>query len=147
MLPLCQRIIVDGKIQPLDVEAKASIVQAQDAMAQQGLRVLAFACRKLAVGYDRERLEEDLVFVGLAGLEDPPRPEVPEALRKCREAGIKVIMVTGDHPGTAMAIAREIGMIKSDNPTIITGEQLDGSRASSSACLGRSRGHLRTGRR
>jgi len=101
-----------------------SIVQAQDTMAHQGLRVLAFACRKLAVGYDRERLEEDLVFAGLAGLEDPPRPEVPEALRKCQEAGIKVIMVTGDHPQTATAIAREIGLVKSDSPTIITGEQL-----------------------
>ncbi len=98
-------------------------------MAHQGLRVLAFACRKLAVGYDRERLEEDLVFVGLAGLEDPPRPEVPEALRKCHEAGIKVIMVTGDHPRTAAAIAREIGLVKSDSPTVITGEQLRGFSA------------------
>jgi soluble P-type ATPase len=61
---------------------------------------------------------------GLAGLEDPPRPEVPEAFRKCQEAGIKVIMVTGDHPRTATAIAREIGLVKSDNPTVITGEQL-----------------------
>lgn len=126
VLPLCQHIVINGKIQSLDVETKASIIQAQDAMVHQGLRVLAFACKKLAVGYDRERLEEDLVFVGLAGLEDPPRPEVPEALRKCQEAGIKVIMVTGDHPGTAAAIAREIGLVKSDNPTIITGEQLRG---------------------
>jgi magnesium-transporting ATPase (P-type) len=124
VLPLCQHILIDGKIQPLGVEVKVSIVQAQDAMAHQGLRVLAFACRKLAVGYDRERLEEDLVFTGLAGLEDPPRPEVPDALRKCQEAGIKVIMVTGDHPQTATAIAREIGLVKSDSPTIITGEQL-----------------------
>ena len=124
VLPLCRHILSDGKIQPLGVEAKASIVQAQDAMAQQGLRVLAFAYRKLAAGYDREKLEEDLVFAGLAGLEDPPRPEVPEALRKCQEAGIKVIMVTGDHPRTATAIAREIGLVKSDNPTVITGEQL-----------------------
>ena len=57
-----------------------------------------------------------MIFVGLAGLEDPPRPEVPEALRKCEEAGIKVIMVTGDHPRTAAAIAREIGLVKSDSP-------------------------------
>ena len=124
VLPLCQHILVDGKIQPLGAEAKVKIVQAQDAMANQGLRVLAFAHRKLAVGYDRERLEEDLVFAGLAGLEDPPRPEVPEALRKCQEAGIKVIMVTGDHPRTAAAIAREIGLVKSESPTVITGEEL-----------------------
>ena len=124
VLPLCQHILIEGKIQPLGVEVKVGIVQAQDAMARQGLRVLAFAYRKLAVAYDRESLEEDLVFAGLAGLEDPPRPEVPEALRKCQEAGIKVIMVTGDHPRTATAIAREIGLVKSESPTIITGEQL-----------------------
>ena len=124
VLPLCEHILIDGKIAPLDAEAKVRIVQAQDAMAHQGLRVLAFASRELAVGYDPERLEENLVFVGLAGLEDPPRPEVPEALRKCQEAGIKVIMVTGDHPRTAAAIAREIGLVKSDSPSVITGEQL-----------------------
>jgi len=124
VLPLCQHILRDGGIEPLDVESRADIVRAQDAMAHRGLRVLAFACRKLSVVFDRERLEEDLVFVGLAGLEDPPRPEVPEALRKCGDAGIKVIMVTGDHPRTAAAIAREIGLVKSDHATIITGEQL-----------------------
>jgi sodium/potassium-transporting ATPase subunit alpha len=124
VLPLCKHMLVDGKLGPLGVEAKLSIVHAQDVMAHQGLRVLALAYRQLAAGDGRERLEEDLVFAGLAGLEDPPRPEVPEALRKCREAGIKVIMVTGDHPRTAAAIAREIGLVKSDSPTIITGEQL-----------------------
>ena len=124
VLPLCRYRLDGGEILPLGPEARRNIVQAQDAMAHQGLRVLAFAYRKLAVGYDRERLEEDLVFAGLAGLEDPPRPEVPEALRRCREAGIKVIMVTGDHPRTAAAIAREIGLVSSAAPTIITGEQL-----------------------
>jgi calcium-translocating P-type ATPase len=124
VLPLCRHVLIDGKVEPLGAAARSSIVQAQDSMAFQGLRVLAFAYRNVAVDHDRERLEEDLVFAGLAGLEDPPRPEVPEALRKCREAGIKVIMVTGDHPRTAAAIAREIGLVKSDSPTIITGEQL-----------------------
>ena len=124
VLPLCQHILIDGRVQSLGAEEKLRIVQAQDAMAQQGLRVLAFAYRKVAMGHARETLEEDLVFSGLAGLEDPPRPEVPEALRKCQAAGIKVIMVTGDHPRTATAIAREIGLVKSDHPTVITGEQL-----------------------
>ena len=124
LLPLCQHMLVDGKLEPLGVEAKLSIVRAQDVMANQGLRVLALAYRQLAAGDGRERLEEDLVFAGLAGLEDPPRPEVPEALRKCREAGIRVIIITGDHPRTAAAIAREIGLVRSDSPTIITGEQL-----------------------
>jgi magnesium-transporting ATPase (P-type) len=115
---------LDGRVAPLDAEARAAVVQAQEAMARKGLRVLAFAFRKLAAGYDRERLEEDLIFAGLAGLEDPPRPEVPAALRTCRDAGIKVIMVTGDHPRTAAAIAREIGLVESDNPTVITGDEL-----------------------
>jgi len=124
VLPLCQYILIDGRIQPLDAEIRARLVQAQEAMAHQGLRVIAFAYRNLAVSDDRGKLEEALIFCGLAGLEDPPRPEVPEALRRCEEAGIKVIMVTGDHPQTAMAIAREIGLVKSESPTVITGEQL-----------------------
>ena len=107
-------------------------------MAEQGLRVLALAYRSLKPQWQHEKLEEDLVFTGLVGLEDPPRPEVPEALRKCREAGIRVIMVTGDHPRTARAIAREIGLVQSDNPRMITGEQLRQShRHPAAAGLGR----------
>jgi sodium/potassium-transporting ATPase subunit alpha len=80
--------------------------------------------RKLAGGDLYGGLEEDLIFLGLVGLEDPPRPEVPGAIRKCHEAGIKVIMVTGDHPQTAVAIAREIGLVQSRDPTILSGDQL-----------------------
>ena len=64
------------------------------------------------------------MFDGLVGLEDPPRPEVPAAIRQCEKAGIKVIMVTGDHPHTAQAIAREVGLVKSTPPVVVTGEQL-----------------------
>ena len=67
-------------------------------MASNGLRVLALASRRVADPYDRSRLEEDLTLLGLLGLEDPPRLEVPAAITKCRSAGIKVVMVTGDHP-------------------------------------------------
>lgn len=93
-------------------------------MASVGLRVLGFAWRAVEPGYDRNQLEQDLILTGLAGLEDPPRPEVPEAIRKCHQAGIKVIMVTGDHPHTALAIARQIGLVQSNSPELITGEQL-----------------------
>ena len=91
---------------------RSVILAAQDAMAEQGLRVLALAYRPLDAQWTPEALEQDLVWAGLVGLQDPPRPEVPGALRKCREAGIRVIMTTGDHPRTALAIAREIGLVR-----------------------------------
>ncbi len=93
-------------------------------MAERGLRILAFATRSLPAGCERSAFEQDMVFLGLVGLEDPPRPDVPEAIGKCRTAGIKVIMVTGDHPRTASAIAREIGLTQSPNPKVVTGAQL-----------------------
>ena len=93
-------------------------------MANDGLRVLGFAWRTVEPGYDREHLELDLILTGLAGLEDPPRPEVPDAISKCHQAGIKVIMVTGDHPHTALAVARQIGLVQSASPEVITGTQL-----------------------
>ena len=93
-------------------------------MAEQGLRVLALAYRSLPPDVSQEHLEEQLTLVGLVGFRDPPRPEVPVAIRQCHEAGIKVIMITGDHPQTAVAIAREIGLVLASNAAVITGEQL-----------------------
>src|SRR4029434_1995911 len=96
--------------------------------AAQALRVLGSAYRDL----DREspetltaeEIEQDLVFVGLAGMYDPPRPEVKNAVTKCRAAGIRVVMITGDHPHTAMAIARELGIASGDDAAI-AGPELD----------------------
>ena len=124
VLPLCQQVQAGEAVQPLTAEMKSQFLQAQEAMAEQGLRVLAFAHRSVAEGYDKDHLEQNLILAGLVGLEDPPRPEVPAAIRKCKEAGIKVIMVTGDHPHTAQAIAREIGLVQSSSPVIITGDHL-----------------------
>ena len=93
-------------------------------MAQHGLRVLAFAHRELGDACDHARLEEDLVLDALVGLDDPPRPEVPAAIERCRRAGIRVIMVTGDHPHTASAIGREIGLFTGGDPLVITGDRL-----------------------
>jgi magnesium-transporting ATPase (P-type) len=122
VLPLCSGLFLDGGVQPLSPEQRATIVSAQEAMTSRGLRVIAVAYRMLGTGEVTE--EQDLIFAGLAGLEDPPRPEVPEAIRKCHEAGIKVIMVTGDHPRTAVAIAREIGLLQSNAPVVLSGDQL-----------------------
>ena len=142
VVPRCSHIELGEGPQPLSGELESAIRSAQDSMAEQGLRVLAFAYRKLGPELQKpkpevhnhgaflsadsagQKLEEHLVFCGLVGLEDPPRPEVPAAIQKCQQAGIKIIMVTGDHPHTAHAIAREIGLVKSAVPVVITGEQL-----------------------
>jgi sodium/potassium-transporting ATPase subunit alpha len=124
VLHLCREFRVDGQTEPLGPEALERIRLALQAMAGRGLRLLAFASRRLPAASTHETLEQDLTFCGLVGLEDPPRAEVPEAVRKCREAGVRVIMVTGDHPHTATAIAREVGIVRSENPVVITGEQL-----------------------
>jgi sodium/potassium-transporting ATPase subunit alpha len=124
VLALCRETAIEGESQPLTDALRHEFVRAQEAMAERGLRVLALAHRHVPDGCPREQLEHELVLDGLVGLEDPPRTEVPAAIAKCHEAGIKVIMVTGDHPHTALAIAREIGLVKSAMPLVITGAQL-----------------------
>jgi calcium-translocating P-type ATPase len=119
LLPLC-----GATGQPLSPKAGARWRDAEEIMASDGLRILALACRRVPEPYDRSRLEEDLTLLGLVGLEDPPRPEVLAAIAKCRSAGIKVVMVTGDHPATAAAIAREIGLVDTASPRVITGDRL-----------------------
>ena len=111
VLPLCRgQRSTDGRIVPLDA---AAVRAALDGMTQRGLRVIALASRPLAPGeaVQDERAERDLVLEGLAGLDDPPRPDVREAVVRCHRAGIRVIMVTGDHPATALAIGREVGLV------------------------------------
>ena len=122
VLPLCAQIEREGGEVPLDEVGRQQVAKAQDAMADHGLRVLAFAYRKLDAA--ALPVEENLIFSGLIGLQDPPRPEVPEAIRRCQTAGIKVIMVTGDHPHTALAIAREIGLVRGEQPSVVLGEAL-----------------------
>ena len=122
VVPLCSGMLLDGSVRPLSPEWREKIRAAQEDMAGRGLRVLAVAYRMLGEG--EVPAERDLIFAGLTGLEDPPRQEAPEAVRKCREAGIKVIMVTGDHPHTAVAIAREIGLVRSAGPVVLTGDHL-----------------------
>jgi magnesium-transporting ATPase (P-type) len=114
--------VVLPKCGALDATQRARLQEAQDDMAERGLRILALAWRELPPCTPREEWEERLVLAGLVGLEDPPRAEVPQALAKCRTAGIRVIMVTGDHPHTARAIARAIGIASS--PAVMIGEDV-----------------------
>jgi sodium/potassium-transporting ATPase subunit alpha len=130
VLPLCNGILKDNETMTLNEENKEALTKAYHSMMDNGLRVIAFAfaCKdgitlqaKLPADLS---VESDLTFVGLMGLEDPPRPEVPEAIKKCREAGIKVIMITGDASRTAAAIAKQIGLA-GDNPALIEGHEMD----------------------
>lgn len=124
VLPLCSYIAIDGVLRPFTTDEREQVRVRQEAMAAQGLRVLAIAYRHLESPWEHQDLEQSMVFAGLAGLEDPPRPEVPEAIRLCCAAGIRVIMVTGDHPRTATAIARKIGLTGDDGVVVITGDKL-----------------------
>lgn len=124
VLAVCDFVQFDAGVVPLDPAAKTRLLAAQREMADAGLRVLAFAHGAVAEGMPNE--EHGLTLSGLVGLEDPPRAEVPEAIARCAEAGIRIIMVTGDHPQTALAIARQIGLVQGEQPTVITGEQLRG---------------------
>ena len=122
VLPRCSLVQWDSRTLPLDDDTKQAVLRAQDAMAGHGLRVLAFA--HAAVSDGTAASEDALTLSGLVGLEDPPRPEVPQAIARCTEAGIRVVMVTGDHPHTAEAIAREIGLVRSARPVVISGDHL-----------------------
>jgi len=122
VMPLCSHVETERGIEVLGAEERESMLRAEQELAGQGLRVIAFASRKVAEGELRGQLESGLTLSGLVGLEDPPRAEVAEAVRKCHAAGIKVIIVTGDHPHTAVAIAREIGLCIA--PLVVTGDDM-----------------------
>jgi Ca2+-transporting ATPase len=111
----------------LTPEKRERIAAMNESLASQGLRVLAVAYRPLP-GVPEEptpaEIERDLVFLGLLGMQDPPRPEVPEALAKARRAGLRTIMITGDHVATAVAIAKQIGLLR-PNGRVISGSELD----------------------
>jgi calcium-translocating P-type ATPase len=122
VLQRCSTIDAAAGAVPLDDERRASVEHAHREMAARGLRVLAFACRELTSA--QVPVEASLTLSGLVGLDDPPRPEVPDAIARCRSAGIRVVMLTGDHPDTALAIAREIGLVQSSEPRVVQGERM-----------------------
>jgi magnesium-transporting ATPase (P-type) len=129
VLPLCSCIQRGGDVVALDDEMRRAIIAANDAYAGEGLRVLAVAMRPLAGDGAPSRLtaewvEQDLIFLGLAAMHDPPRPEVAEAVARCRRAGIRIIMITGDYGLTAASIARRIG-ITGGAAQIVSGPELE----------------------
>ena len=123
----CTHYLKDGAPVPMTEEYKQSILNANKTMADKALRVLACATRfwnEQLTDFEAEHLERDLCFVGLCGMIDPVRPEVKDAIVKCRSAGIRPIMITGDHVDTAVAIAKELGII-TEGTYAITGAQLN----------------------
>ncbi len=120
ILRLCDRINVDGKVERLTDVYKKRILEVNSDFANQALRVLGFAYKEVKHGKEKPE-EKELIFVGLQAMMDPPRPEVKLAIEKCKKAGIKVVMITGDHKETAIAIAREIGL----KGEALTGAELD----------------------
>ena len=127
ILKRCTKALVNGTAVPLTPELRAEILAANKAMADKALRVLAAAMKKLSEApavYESEAIENELCFIGLCGMIDPVRPEVRPAIDECRSAGIRPIMITGDHKDTAVAIAMQLGIIQSAEEAI-TGAQLD----------------------
>ena len=127
VLSRCKTAIIDGKEVPMTAEVMETIMANNKAMADRALRVLALSMKKLSAvpaDFTVENAEDDLVFVGLSGMIDPVRPEVKDAIAECRSAGITPIMITGDHKDTAVAIAKELGIL-TDASAAITGADLD----------------------
>lgn len=125
VLEKCSHIIVDGEMRELGEKEKVEILKSNEKMAQEALRVLGCAYRECADPFEcsEEYLEHHMVFIGLAGMMDPPREEVIEATKVCKQVGIKPIMITGDHKLTAVAIAKEIGIYK-EGDMVLVGEEL-----------------------
>ncbi|MCZ7646175.1 MAG: cation-translocating P-type ATPase [Planctomycetota bacterium] len=127
LLARCTRVLTPKGVKPLTDRDRERISALNAAWAGRALRVLGAAMKEGVQDPDApsmEEIESDLVFVGLAGMYDPPRPEAKDAVARCRSAGIRVVMITGDHPRTALAVARELGLAESDGKAL-TGLELD----------------------
>jgi len=127
VLKLCVSYVKDGEILPMTDEVKAEILKDNKGMADKALRVLAAAMKKydeIPKSVEPQDLENELIFIGLTGMIDPVRPEVTDAIKECKTAGIRPVMITGDHKDTAIAIAMQLGII-TDASQAITGADLN----------------------
>lgn len=128
ILEKCSYVLVNGKEKKLDETKRKKILETNEKLAREALRVIAMAHKILSSeikNYDEKNVEEEMVFVGLQAMIDPPREEAIQANKTCQKAGIKTVMITGDHKLTAMAVAKEIGIFK-EGDSILTGVELDG---------------------
>ncbi len=124
VLDRCTHVLEEGERRSLTEEKKESILSKNTEFARDALRVLALAYRMDSpLSSQEDDVEKEMTFLGLTGIMDPPRKEVPEAIRKCKEAGIRVMMVTGDNEETALAIAERIGL--TDKKRVVTGDEID----------------------
>lgn len=126
LIKKCSRILISGKVEPLTTEHLKSIEKANVEMGEKALRVLCLAYKNFGDKFDKtneKTVEEDLIFLGLVGLIDPPRPETKDAIAKCHKAGLKPVMITGDHAETAFAVAKEIGLAQNKSQ-VLTGDKL-----------------------
>ncbi|MEM5879469.1 MAG: HAD-IC family P-type ATPase, partial [Candidatus Aenigmatarchaeota archaeon] len=123
VLQLSTYILKKGKTERLSEKEKAKISFEMEEMAKQGFRVLALAYKRVKK-IEESKLEKGLTFLGFVGMIDPPRPEVKQAIETCKQAGIRVVMITGDHKLTALAVAKEIGLVEGEEE-ILTGEELE----------------------
>lgn len=127
LLRLCTRYYDDGKVLPLNNSIRQGILRQNEKMAEDALRVLALAVRELPdtdMEYTEQNVEQNLTFLGLAGMIDPARPEALQAVQTCQRAGIKTVMITGDHQLTARAIGEELGLLRG-NSGMLAGVELD----------------------
>ena len=127
VLEKCTYILEGGEERKLTEEKKKKILEVNEQLAGNALRVLAMAYRRLPPStekYTADSIEREMVFVGLQGMIDPPREEAIEANKKCQKAGIKTVMITGDHKLTAVAVAREVGIYR-EGDIVLTGAELD----------------------
>lgn len=115
ILSRCTHISVNGQVRPITDEDKSRLNKINNDYAKQALRVLGYAYKEVSKEATLTQEENDLIFCGLTGMIDPPRTEVKEAIKVCKKAGIRVVMITGDHITTASAIAKELGIIESDD--------------------------------
>lgn len=127
ILEKCTHILVDGRIEEFSITEKNKIKNGYNAMSAKALRVLAFAYKELGEGVEdySAQAEDDLVWVGMLGMIDPPRTDVKKAIEECITSGIKVVMITGDYEITAGAIARNVGLLRSSSSEIINGRTVD----------------------